>query len=127
MHIDHVGVATDDAALLAGKYTTLFDSTIVHEEQRDGMQIIFLPLGEAYFEILEPLDDGPIAQFLDREGAGLHHVAVTVPSITEALDRARDLDIDPIDKQPRPGAWGHQVAFLHPRDTGGVLVEFVEH
>ncbi|MFP4218289.1 MAG: methylmalonyl-CoA epimerase [Salinarchaeum sp.] len=125
MQIDHVGVATDEAAALATQYAELFATEIAHEEVRDGMDIYFLPVGETYFEFLEPLDDGPIADFLDREGPGLHHVAVTVDSAVDALDRARALGIEPIDDQPRPGAWGHDVAFLHPRDTGSVLLEFV--
>ncbi len=125
MQLHHAGIATTDAAALTDQYTTLFETTVAHRERTDGMDIRFLSIGEAYFEVLEPVADGPIARFLDRHGPGVHHLAVAVSSVADALDRARGVDIDPIDEQPRPGAWGHQVAFLHPEDTGHVLIEFI--
>ncbi|GAA0221329.1 methylmalonyl-CoA epimerase [Halobaculum roseum] len=128
MHLDHAGIATDDAADLAALYADLLDCEIVHEEEFDGMAVVFLELGGSYLELLEPLgDEGTIAGYLDRNGPGIHHLAFATDDIGGALDRARDLGIESIDEEPRPGAWGHEVAFLHPRDTGGVLVEFVEH
>jgi methylmalonyl-CoA/ethylmalonyl-CoA epimerase len=128
MHLDHAGIATDDAAALADQYTSLFDLAVAHEETFDGMQVVFLDVGESYLELLEPLDeDGAIARYLDKNGPGIHHLAFATDDVAAALDRARDHDVECIDDDPRPGAWGHQVAFLHPRDTGGILVEFVEH
>jgi methylmalonyl-CoA/ethylmalonyl-CoA epimerase len=128
MHFDHVGVATRDAADLAGLFGGLLDAPIAHEETFDGMSIVFLELDDGgYFELLEPVAGGAIADYLDREGPGIHHVALATDDIAAALDRARDLGVDCVDEEPRPGAWGHEVAFLHPRSTGGVLVEFVEH
>ncbi|WP_418284972.1 methylmalonyl-CoA epimerase [Halorubrum sp. DTA46] len=128
MRFDHVGVATRDAADLADLFDGLLDAPIAHEETFDGMDVVFLELDDGeYFELLEPTDDGPIADYLDREGPGIHHVALATDDIEEALDRARDLGVDLVDEEPRPGAWGHEVAFCHPRSTGGVLVEFVEH
>ncbi|QZP38553.1 methylmalonyl-CoA epimerase [Halobaculum magnesiiphilum] len=128
MRLDHAGIATDDAAELAALYADLLDCEIVHEEEFDGMAVVFLELGGSYLELLEPLgDEGTIAGYLDRNGPGIHHLAFATDDIEGALDRARDLGIESIDDEPRPGAWGHEVAFLHPRDTGGVLVEFVEH
>ncbi|MUW13413.1 methylmalonyl-CoA epimerase [Halorubrum sp. CBA1125] len=128
MRFDHVGVATRDAADLADRFCGLLGATIPHEETFDGMRIVFLELDEGrYFELLEPVAGGTIADYLDREGAGIHHVALATDDLPAALDRARDRDVDLVDEEPRPGAWGHDVAFLHPRSTGGVLVEFVEH
>jgi methylmalonyl-CoA/ethylmalonyl-CoA epimerase len=133
MHFDHVGVATDDAADLAALFADLFDTEIVHEEEFDGMRVVFLDVGGdgtrgPYLELLEPLtDDGSIARFLDRDGAGIHHVALATDDVAAALDGAEALGLDLVDDEPRPGAWGHEVAFLHPGSTGGVLVEFVEH
>ncbi|WP_348608684.1 methylmalonyl-CoA epimerase [Halobaculum rarum] len=128
MHVDHAGTATDDAAALAALYTDLLDCEIAHEEEFDGMAVVFLELGDSYLELLEPLDDeGAIAGYLDRNGPGIHHLAFATDDIAGALDRARDLGVELIDEEPRPGAWGHEVAFCHPRDTGGILVEFVEH
>jgi methylmalonyl-CoA/ethylmalonyl-CoA epimerase len=128
MRFDHVGVATDDAADLADLFDGLLDAPIAHEETFDGMEVVFLELdGGGYFELLEPTAGGAIADYLDREGPGIHHVALATDDVEEALDRARGLGVDLVDEEPRPGAWGHRVAFLHPRSTGGVLVEFVEH
>ena len=128
MHFDHAGLATDDAAGLAELYTDLFDTHIAHEETFDGMNVVFLSLGNGYFELLEPTEsEGAIASYLDENGPGIHHLAVATDDIEAALANAREMDISLIDEDPRPGAWGHDVAFLHPRDTGGILVEFVQH
>lgn len=128
MRFDHVGVATRDAADLAELFDGLLDAPVAHDETFDGMEVVFLELdGGGYFELLEPANGGAIADYLDREGSGIHHVALATDDLPAALDRARDLGVDLIDEEPRPGAWGHEVAFCHPRSTGGVLVEFVEH
>jgi methylmalonyl-CoA/ethylmalonyl-CoA epimerase len=128
MHLDHVGIATDDATALADRYSTLFEVTVAHEETFDGMVVVFLAVGEGYLELLEPLsEDGAIAEYLDEHGPGLHHLAMATDDIEAALDRARAAGVDLVDEEPRAGAWGHQVAFLHPGSTGGVLVEFVQH
>jgi methylmalonyl-CoA/ethylmalonyl-CoA epimerase len=129
MRFDHAGVATDDADALADLYETAFDAPAVHQETVDGLAVTFLDLGNGYFELLEPLPDsgGAVASYLERNGPGIHHVALETDDIEAALDVARDVGIDCIDDEPRPGAWGHDVAFLHPKSTGGVLVEFVEH
>ena len=127
MHFDHAGIATDDAAELAERFSTLFDVDIVHEETFDGMKIVFLDLGNGYFELLEPLEDGPIANYLERNGSGIHHLALETADIRDGLESATEMGIELVDETPRPGAWGHTVAFLHPRDTGGILLEFVEH
>jgi methylmalonyl-CoA/ethylmalonyl-CoA epimerase len=128
MRFDHVGVAARDAADLADLFDGLLGAPVAHEETFDGMAVVFLELdGGGYLELLEPADGGAIADYLDREGPGIHHVALATDDIAGALDRARELGVDLVDEVPRPGAWGHEVAFLHPRSTGGVLVEFVEH
>ena len=128
MHFDHAGLATADADGLAELYAELFDTHVAHEETFDGMQVIFLSLGNGYFELLEPQnDEGAIASYLDGNGPGIHHLAVATDDIEVALTNAREMGISLVDEEPRPGAWGHEVAFLHPRDTGGILVEFVQH
>jgi len=89
------------------------------------MTVVFLELENGFFELLEPHEDGAIARYLDRRGPGIHHLAVETADIDAALRTARDAGIELIDTKPRPGAWGHEVAFLHPKSTGGVLIEFV--
>ncbi len=127
MRFDHAGIATADAAAL----TTLFDELcgfeVAHEETFDGLRVVFLDVGNGYLELLEPLGDGTISRYLDEHGPGIHHLAFETGDVETALERAQELDISLVDEEPRPGAWGHEVAFLHPKDTGGVLVEFVEH
>jgi methylmalonyl-CoA/ethylmalonyl-CoA epimerase len=128
MHFDHAGIATADVADLAETYSDLFEVPVVHRETFDGMAVRFLDVGGQYLELLEPLDDdGAVATYLDRNGPGIHHLALATEDLDAALDRARALDVSLIDEQPRDGAWGHDVAFLHPNSTGGVLVEFVQH
>jgi methylmalonyl-CoA/ethylmalonyl-CoA epimerase len=129
MQFDHAGVATDDADGLAALYESAFDAPVAHEETFDGLRVRFLDLGNGYFELLEPRpdSDGAIATYLDKHGSGLHHIALASDDIEAALAAARSAGVDLIDESPRPGAWGHQVAFCHPASTGGVLVEFVEH
>ena len=129
MHVDHIGVVTDDADDLAALYGTLFDAPAVHEELLDGLRVVFLELDEnSYFELLEPVEsDSDIGAYLDREGPGIHHVALATEDIEAALATAREAGVGLIDEEPREGAWGHEIAFLHPRDTGGALVEFVQH
>ncbi|WP_134669298.1 methylmalonyl-CoA epimerase [Halorussus marinus] len=127
MRFDHAGIATDDAAGLAELYADLFDAPVAHEEEFDGLRVVFLELGEGYFELLEPIEDGTIARYLDANGPGLHHLALATEDVAAALDAVRDHGVDLIDEEPRPGAWGHDVAFLHPKSTGGALIEFVEH
>ena len=128
MNVDHAGIATDDADALADRYTDLFGFELAHEETFDGMAVVFLDCGNGYFELLEPLDgEGAIARYLDRGGPGIHHLALETDDIEGALDRAREHGVELIDDEPREGAWGHEVGFLHPKSTGGVLIEFVEH
>jgi len=129
MEFDHAGIATDDFDGLAALYGGLFETHLAHEEEFDGLRVGFLDLGNGYLELLEPLpgSDGSIPRYLDEHGPGIHHLAFRTTDIEGALEGARDAGIDLVDEAPRRGAWGHDVAFLHPASTGGVLVEFVEH
>jgi methylmalonyl-CoA/ethylmalonyl-CoA epimerase len=128
MKVDHAGIATDDVEELAQQYETLLGCERVHEETFDGMTVVFLDFGNCYFEVLEPLDsEGAIARYLDSSGPGIHHLALATDDIEAALATAREAGVELIDEESRPGAWGHDVAFLHPKSTGGVLLEFVQH
>ena len=127
MRFDHAGVATDNAESLAFRYEDIFGCEIAHEERFGDLKVIFLGLENGYFELLEPREEGAVAEYLENHGPGLHHVALATDDIGAALNDAVDAGVDLVDEEPRPGAWGHDVAFLHPESTGGVLVEFVEH
>lgn len=130
MEFDHAGIATADAAETAALFTDLLDAPNVHEEtdEQRGLQFVFLDVGNGYLELLEPLEDeSTIAGYLDENGPGIHHLAFATDDAAAALDDAREMGVETLDDELRPGAWGHDIAFLHPRDTAGVLVEFVEH
>ena len=127
MDLDHAGIVTDDAEALADQWTDLLECERAHEETYDGMWMVFLDVGNTYFELIEPRDGGTIADYLEGHGPGIHHLALETDDIESAIERARDLGVDLIDEEPRPGAWGHDIAFLHPGSTGGILLEFVEH
>lgn len=125
--IDHAGIVTENADALADLYVDLFGCERVHEESSDGMSFVFLDLGNGYIELVEPQEEGRVAQYLDEHGPDIHHLAVATDDIEAALDRARACGVDLVDEQPRSGAWDHDIAFLHPGSTGGILLEFVEH
>lgn len=128
MQFDHVGVATDDAMAVAETYEALFGTPVAHEEEFDGLQVVFLDMGgDGYVEFLEPLEEGTISRYLEENGPGIHHIALETADIESALSVCREHDVQLVDEKPRPGAWGHDVAFLHPASTGGILIELVQH
>ncbi|HYW10054.1 MAG TPA: VOC family protein, partial [Longimicrobium sp.] len=89
---------------------------------------IFLGSGAGRLELLAPLrDDSAIARFLARRGPGMHHLCYRVADVAAELERYRAAGAQLIDETPRPGAAGHLVAFLHPKSTGGVLTELLQH
>jgi methylmalonyl-CoA/ethylmalonyl-CoA epimerase len=128
MEIHHLGIATDDGSALVELYGGLFDAPVVHTERFRGLDVTFLDLGGSYFELIEPTDEaeGPIPRYLASAGPGIHHVALATADIDAAMAEAEAAGVTVIGDDPRPGAWGHEVAFLHPESTGGVLVEFVD-
>jgi len=127
--IDHIGVAVesiDDALKL---YETSYEMTLVHREvvEEQGVEAVLLDLGENHVELLQPLGpDTPVGKYLERRGAGIHHVAYQVTDIDAELARLRDAGVQLIDQTPRIGIRGSRVAFCHPKSTGGVLTEIVE-
>ena len=133
--LDHLGIATDDAEALSTLFEALLGGRCYHTEavEEQGVTAHFLPaaLPEAEapsLELLEPTDaDATVARFLESRGPGMHHLAVRVPSVKKAMDQASQLDVRLLSEEPRTGAHGKQIAFLHPKDTGGVLVELCEH
>ena len=128
LNLHHLGIAVDDldAAILV--YSDLFGATLEHRETvRDqGVEAASLRVGGSRIELLQPLGpDTPVGRFLAKRGPGMHHVAFEVDDLSAELDRLKAHDVLLIDEQPRVGLFGHQVAFVHPEATGGVLAEFV--
>lgn len=123
--LDHVAIAVRSLAEAAPLYERMegLPGSPPEEIPGQGVRVLFV----GGIELLEPLGPGtPVGRFLDRRGPGLHHVAWRVPDLPSALAELEASGIELIDRVPREGARGHRVAFLHPRSTGGVLVELVE-
>jgi methylmalonyl-CoA/ethylmalonyl-CoA epimerase len=130
MKLEHVGIATrslDDALTFWRDALGLeVGHTEIVEEQK--VRVAMLPVGEPRIELLEPTSqDSPVAKFLEKRGAGIHHIAVRVGDIRATLLRLKESGARLIDESPRVGAGGCLVAFVHPTSAGGVLLELVEH
>lgn len=130
MKVDHIGIATRsiDEALSFWRGDLGLELQDTEEVGDQKVRVAMLPLGETRVELLEPTDaDSPVAKFLEKRGPGLHHVAVRVQNIHETLARLRAAGARLIDEEPRVGAGGCLVAFVHPASVGGVLLELVQH
>ncbi len=126
--IDHVAVAVENIDQALEKWRQAFgiegqDRELVGSQKTE---VVLLPVGSSSVELIEPKGNEGLAKFLEKRGPGLHHIAVEVEGIENALTLLESLGVPLIDKAPRIGARGHKVAFVHPRATGGVLVELVE-
>lgn len=127
--LDHVGVAVHslDDALPTWESLVGAGATGRERVESQGVEVVFVGTGAGRIELLAPTrPDSPVARFLERRGPGMHHLCYRVPDIRAALAAFREAGYELIDAEPRPGAHGRRVAFLHPRSTGGVLIELVE-
>ena len=127
--LDHVNIASENAAELAARFRDLLGLTVAKETvvTDQGVRVLLLRAGATKLEITEPLGpDTPVGRFLAKRGPGLHHLAFEVPDIEAALRRFREAGLRLVDEEPRIGAEGHRIAFVHPQTFGGVLVELVE-
>ena len=125
--IAHVGVAVPDLGAALAFYRDVLGLVPGPVESADGAAIVSLPFGESEVELLAPRDpDGPIARFLERRGAGIHHICYRVPDLDSALDACRRAGYRLVDEVPRTGAGGRRIAFVHPKATAGILLELTE-
>jgi methylmalonyl-CoA epimerase len=127
--LSHVAIAVREADPLAALLASAFGGRRGADELLDGgaLRVVSVHLGSVTIELLEPRSpDHTVAKFLESRGPGLHHLSLEVGDIATALERCRAAGVRPIDEQPRPGAHGTQVAFLHPKSLGGVLVELCQ-
>jgi methylmalonyl-CoA/ethylmalonyl-CoA epimerase len=127
--IDHIGVATEDLEGSLELYEKTFSMPLVHREtvESQGVEAALLDVGDGHVELLRPLGpDTPVGKHLDKRGPGLHHVAYAVDDIGAVLGELKEAGVELIDQQPRQGIRNSQVAFLHPKATGGVLTELVQ-
>ena len=128
--IDHIGVCVKDVDKAGAGWSALLGAPVVDREDVvvQKTTAAFVRMGEpAAVELICPMPgNAGLDKFLDKRGDALHHVAFAVSDIEAALKRLSDAGVELIDREPRPGAGGHLVAFLHPRAVGGVLVELVQ-
>ncbi|HET9129820.1 MAG TPA: methylmalonyl-CoA epimerase [Terriglobia bacterium] len=130
MKIDHIGIAVKSLANAVKIYeNTLGLKVSGYETVEDqGVHLAMIPLGDSRIELLEPLHaQSPIEKFMAKRGEGIHHIAVSVENIEEAIERFKASGARLIDAVPRRGAHNSKIAFIHPSSANGVLLELVEH
>jgi methylmalonyl-CoA/ethylmalonyl-CoA epimerase len=127
--IDHLGIAVRDLNTVLAFYTDKLELPCTGEEvvAEQKVRVAFLPLGQTKLELLESTaPDGPVAKFIEQKGEGIHHVAIRVANIEEALASLKAKGVRLIDEKPRIGAHGAKIAFIHPKESHGVLIELCE-
>ncbi len=129
LKIDHLGIAVNNIEDGKNFWTEVLGLQFEGSETVEAQKVTtaFFPVGESEVELLESTSpDGPVAKFIDKKGTGFQHVAFRVADIEAALEELKEKGIQLIDQKPRIGAGGAKIAFLHPKATGGVLVELCE-
>ncbi len=128
-NLDHVGIAVKDLDASIDSYRDRYGVEPAHREivESQGVEEALLPVGGSFVQLLTPLDpNSPVGRFLDRRGEGMHHLAYAVLDIEEALKHLRSTGAKLIDETPRTGGRGAKIAFVHPADLAGTLIELVE-
>ena len=127
--VDHVGIAVEDLEAAVDRYRrTLGVQPTYRERVEDqGVDEVLFAVGTSFIQLLGALGaDTPVGRFLATRGPGVHHVAYRVDDVAEALARLRGEGVRLVDEVPRRGSRGTTIAFVHPKDMGGVLVELVQ-
>jgi methylmalonyl-CoA epimerase len=127
--LDHLGVAVKDLDATLPLYHDMLGLELLYTEtvESDKVRVAVLEFGGGHLELLEPTsEDSPVAKFIEKRGAGLHHVALRVNDCATALEAVGAAGFTLIDEVPRTGAGGKQIGFLHPKSTGGVLLELCQ-
>ncbi len=129
LKVDHIGIAVKDLDQAKKFYTDVLGIEAHGEESvaEQKVRVCFIPCGDSEIELLESTSpDGPIARFIDKNGEGIQHIAFGVDNIEAALAELKEKGIRLIDEQPRYGAGGSSIAFIHPKATGGPLLELAQ-
>ena len=126
--VDHVGIAVKNLDESVKFYESLgFKATGYEVVAEQKVKVAFLPCGDSELELLESTEpDGPIARFIEKNGPGIQHVAIRVDDIDKALEELKAKEVRLIDQTPRYGAGNARIAFVHPKATGGVLLELTQ-
>ncbi len=124
--IDHIGIAVSSLAAVKDFFNKNFGIVPEFEEEVSDqkVKVVGFKIGESTLEFLEPTDEfSPVAKFLAKRGEGLHHLSLSVENIQESLNILQSSAVQLIDKEPRLGADGKKIAFIHPKSTFGILLE----
>ena len=127
--LDHIGVAVNSLEATLPLYQTLLGLELLKTElvPTEQVKVAFLNTGDCHLELLEPTsDESPIARFMAKRGPGIHHLCLKVENLPALLARLEQAGVQLIDRVPRPGANHKRVAFVHPKATGGILLELSE-
>lgn len=128
-HIEHIGIAVKNLDESIKYYENVLGLKCyaIEEVKDQKVKTAFFQVGQTKIELLESTDpEGPISKFIEKKGEGIHHIAFAVKNLSEALKEVETKGIQLIDKQPKKGAESLNIAFLHPKSTGGVLTELCE-
>ncbi|HSK07740.1 MAG TPA: methylmalonyl-CoA epimerase [Acidimicrobiia bacterium] len=129
LNLDHVGIAVRNLDHALDSYRERYRVEPLYREtvESQGVEEAMIPVGGSFVQLLQPLaGDTPVGRFLETRGEGLHHIAFVVSSIDDALDHLREEGARLIDQTARPGGRGTRIAFVHPADLAGTLIELVE-
>ena len=129
LNLDHVAIAVRDLDRALDGYRDRYRIEPLYRErvESQGVEEAMVPVGGSFVQLLEPLTpDTPVGRFLERHGEGLHHIAFVVASIDLALEHLIASGARLVDESPRPGGRGTRIAFVHPGDLTGTLIELVE-
>lgn len=128
-NIHHVAIAVENLDAAIAAYEDLYNVTPISREivEEQGVAEAMIPLGGSHIQLLEPLTPtSPVGRFLSQNGEGMHHIAFAVKDIEAALAHLKSTGARLIDETPRIGGGGHRIAFVHPKELAGTLVELVE-
>jgi methylmalonyl-CoA/ethylmalonyl-CoA epimerase len=129
LKVDHIGIAVKDLEQAKKFYTEMLGMTALGEEvvEQQKVKVCFIPSGDSELELLESTSpEGPIAKFIEKNGEGIQHIALRVDNVEAALADLKAKGVRLIDEVPRYGAGGASIAFIHPKATGGILLEISE-
>ncbi len=128
LKVDHIGIAVKNLVESSKLYEMLgIKSAGVEEVAEQKVKVSFFPVGDSEIELLESTSpDGPIANYIEKNGEGLQHLALRVDDLEAALIELKAKGVRLIDEKPRYGAGGAKIAFVHPKSTGGILLELSE-
>lgn len=128
-HIEHLGIAVKSLETAIPFYEEVLGLKCyaVEEVAEQKVKTAFFQVGQTKIELLESTDpEGPVGKFIEKKGEGIHHLAFAAEGLQESLDILAEKGVTLIDKTPRKGAEGLNIAFLHPKSTFGVLTEICE-